>query len=79
MEDAIRSLYPHFQLDYREVGPDLTIRWLDRVTLDGTFPGNLYSFVGRALPRLVDRLKVPFQLDDRQVRVDDTPPAPGSA
>ena len=72
-ENAIKYLYPHFQLDYREVGHDSEARWLDRVTLDGSFPGNLYQFFGRAYPRLVERLKVPFKLDENQIRIDDTP------
>jgi ATP-dependent DNA helicase RecG len=73
VENAIKYLYPHFQLDYREIGPDPAARWIDRVTLDGTFTGNVYQFFGRAYPRLVERLKVPFKLDENQVRIDDTP------
>lgn len=73
--DAIRSpeALPNFQLDYRERPADTTHeRWTDRITLDGTWEGNLFQFYNRVLPRLAGTLKTPFQLDANLYRYDET-------
>lgn len=47
-------------------------RWLDRVTIDGTWPGNVFSFFRRVFPKLTADLKVPFRLDAEMKRIDST-------
>lgn len=71
---AILDRFPYYHLDYREmVGDDPGERWQDRITLDGTWPGNVFSFFRRVFPRLTADLKVPFRLDAELVRIDSTP------
>lgn len=73
-ERAILDRLPWYQLDYREVDerrPEL--RWLDRVTLDGKWPGNVFSFFLRVEPKLAADLKVPFKLAANMQRIDATP------
>lgn len=73
--DAISEFYPHFQLDYFEydTGTDVQERWIDRITTDGTWPGNLFEFFYRVLPRLTQNLKLPFQLNDDLSRNESSP------
>ena len=68
---AILDNVPHYVLDYRETAPDAD-RWADRVTTDGTWPGNLYGFYRRAYARLVTNLRVPFRTEAGR-RIDETP------
>ena len=73
-ERAILDRFAHYQLDYREiVGDDPRERWQDRVTIDGTWPGNVFAFFRRVFPKLTADLKVPFRLDADYKRVDSTP------
>jgi ATP-dependent DNA helicase RecG len=72
---AIRdpAALPEFNLDYRErLSPDASVRWTDRVTLDGTWVGNVFQFYQRVIPKLVADLKIPFQMDANLFRRDDT-------
>ena len=70
---GIQEIYPHFQLDYQERPEAKTeARWTDRITLDGTWSGNLYDFYRRTYPKLTAELKIPFELLDG-VRQEDTP------
>ena len=64
---------PSFHLDYREAGDLPGDRYKDRVTIDGTWAGNLFQFYQRIVPRLEADLKVPFSLDRNGVRRDTTP------
>ena len=69
----ILDAVPDYVLDYREVPDEGSgIRWTDRVTTDGTWPGNLYGFYRRAFSRLVEGLRVPFQTESGR-RIDETP------
>lgn len=69
----IQEHFPHFMLDYQERAEARSeTRWADRVTLDGTWSGNLFEFYQIVMQRLVRDLKVPFQLRG-DTRVDDTP------
>ncbi len=73
--DAIRSTeaLPQYHLDYRERFSDgLHERWSDRLTLDGTWEGNLFQFYNRVLPRIAGTLKTPFQLDSNLYRFDES-------
>lgn len=71
---AILDAFPNYIVDYQErpdERKDSDQRWLDRVTTDGTWSGNLYDFYRRVYPRLTADLRVPFRLrGDR--RVDET-------
>ena len=72
---SILDAAPNYVVDYQQL-PHLkeseSNRWLDRITTDGSWSGNLYDFYRRAINRLVQDLKVPFKLIGDQ-RVDDTP------
>lgn len=72
-DTAIREEFPNYHLDFQE-RPRLhaELRWVDRVTLDGTWSGNVYDFYRRVYRKLVSELKVPFALKDGQ-RQDETP------
>ncbi|MFY7999283.1 MAG: ATP-binding protein [Candidatus Kapaibacteriota bacterium] len=68
---SIRERLPQYQLDFREYSEN-TVDWIDRVIPDGTWSGNVFDFFFLVYPRLVRDLKVPFQLDSEQRRIDDT-------
>ena len=73
-ERAILDRFPWYQLDYREMDEGLPgERWQDRVTIDGTWPGNVFAFFRRVFPKLSADLKVPFRLDTDLRRIDVTP------
>jgi ATP-dependent DNA helicase RecG len=62
---------PSFQLDYRErLSDDPSVRWTDRITIDGTWPGNLFQFYLRVMRKLAldPGLKAPFIRDREGVR-----------
>jgi ATP-dependent DNA helicase RecG len=66
--EAIRApeAVPGFHLDYRErLSDDPAIRWTDRLTLDGTWEGNLFQFYQRVILKLGagPGIKSPFQTD----------------
>ena len=72
-EEAIREAVPQYHLDFREkLSTDPQIRWTDRLTLDGTWSGNLYQFYLRVIQRLSADLKLPFQLDSDLIRKGET-------
>jgi predicted HTH transcriptional regulator len=68
---AICEVFPLFMLDYQEREDDDVTRWVDRLTPDGTWAGNLYEFYFRVIPKLVRDLRIPFRLEG-DTRVDDT-------
>ena len=69
----IRDCYDNFRLDYIDKTNLLPgSRWSDRLTYDGTWENNLYSFFTRVVPKLVSDIKRPFKLDG-MTRIDDTP------
>ena len=73
---AILDRLPYFHLDYQQLPPDGQAnapRWLDRVTIDGTWAGNLFEFYRKVWPRLKDGLQVPFHLGPDLQRRDETP------
>jgi len=72
-EEALREALPQYHVDYREkLSDDPEIRWTDRLTLDGTWPGNLFQFYLRVVQRLASDLKLPFQLDSDLLRKGET-------
>lgn len=74
---AIRdpAALPGFQLDYRErFNDDPAIRWTDRLTLDGTWEGNVFQFYQRVMLKLSEGpgIKRPFQTNAAGLRVAGT-------
>lgn len=69
---SILEALPYYIVDYQErPEPKAEARWVDRVTTDGTWSGNLYDFFRRVYPKLVAELKIPFRLEG-VVRKDET-------
>lgn len=70
---SIQEEFPHYMLDYQE-RPEARVesRWIDRLTLDGKWSGNLYDFYRRVYLKLTADLKVPFLLVHGE-RKDETP------
>jgi len=68
----ITEALPNYLLDYQE-RPEAKkeMRWVDRLTLDGTWSGNIFDFYRRVIRKLTDDLKVPFQIESDQ-RKDDS-------
>ncbi len=76
-EQAIRDpcAIPGFHLDYRErFSEDPAVRWTDRLTLDGTWEGNLFQFYQLVTLKLSagPGIKRPFQTDAEGYRVAGT-------
>jgi predicted HTH transcriptional regulator len=70
---SILEAVPNYVVDYQErPEPKTEHRWIDRVTTDGTWSGNLYDFYRKVIRKLTTDVKVPFQLRNGQ-REDDTP------
>ena len=77
-EQAIRdpAAIPGFHLDYRErFSDDPAVRWTDRLTLDGTWEGNLFQFYQRVMLKLSSGpgVKRPFQTNADGYRIAGTP------
>ncbi len=70
---TIQEELPNYMLDYQE-RPEARaeLRWVDRVTLDGKWSGNLYDFYRKVYLKLTADLKVPFKLEKGE-RQDETP------
>ena len=70
---SIQEAVPHYMLDYQErPAPKTELRWVDRVTTDGEWSGNLFDFCRIVLRKLYRELPVPFQLAGA-TRVDESP------
>ena len=68
----IEDIFSYYNLDYQERPKAKTeLRWVDRVTLDGTWSGNIFDFYRIVIKKLFVDLKVPFKLE-RDKREDDT-------
>ena len=70
---TIQEELPNYMLDYQE-RPEAKIeeRWIDRLTLDGKWSGNLYDFYRKVYLKLTADLKVPFALEKGE-RKEETP------
>ena len=69
---TISNELPDYFLDYREKTGDGT-RWKDRVAAhDATWSGNIIDFYFRIYDRLTSDVKVPFRLDARSQRINET-------
>ena len=70
---VIQEVLPNYMLDYQErPAAKAERRWVDRLTLDGKWSGNLYDFYRKVYLKLTADLKVPFQLENGE-RQDETP------
>jgi ATP-dependent DNA helicase RecG len=70
---VIQEVLPNYMLDYQErPAARAERRWVDRLTLDGKWSGNLYDFYRKVYLKLTADLKVPFQLDNGE-RQEETP------
>jgi ATP-dependent DNA helicase RecG len=71
--EVIVDALPNYNLDFVQRPEARTEnRWVDRLTPDGTWSGNVYDFFRKVYLKLTSDLKVPFQLQEGQ-RIDDTP------
>lgn len=69
----VRERYDNFRMDYIDKTNLLPgSRWSDRLTYDGTWENNLYTFFTRIVPKLVSDIRKPFKLEG-MTRIDDTP------
>lgn len=70
---AIQDEMNNYMLDYQERPEAKTeSRWIDRLTIDGTWSGNIFDFYQKVIRKLYSDLKVPFVLD-KDIRKDETP------
>ncbi|MEO6624286.1 MAG: ATP-binding protein, partial [Burkholderiaceae bacterium] len=70
---TIQEELPNYMLDFQERPESRTEnRWIDRITLDGKWSGNLYDFYRKVYLKLTADLKVPFHLEKGE-RKDETP------
>ena len=70
---SILDAVPNYIVDYQERSRSIVEnRWVDRITTDFTWSGNLYDFYRLTINKLYDGLKVPFLLSADE-RVEDTP------
>jgi ATP-dependent DNA helicase RecG len=70
---SIREEFPNYMLDYQERPEARTeSRWVDRITLDGKWSGNLCDFYRKVYLKLTAELKVPFVIEKGE-RKDETP------
>lgn len=68
----IKEAFPNYMVDYQERPEAKTeARWVDRLTPDGSWSGNLFDFYHKVIRKLTADLKIPFILDGDQ-RQDDT-------
>ena len=63
---------PNYLVDYQEQTENAEERWIDRVTTDGNWSGNLFEFTQKVYRKLTADLKIPFKLKDSFQRVDET-------
>ena len=72
-DEALREGMPQYHVDYREkLSDNPEIRWTDRLTMDGTWPANLFQFYLRVIQRLSRDLQLPFRLGTDLFRKGET-------
>ena len=69
--ESIRDEFPNYTVDYQERDEPKAERWVDRLTNDGTWSGNIFDFYRNVWRKLLSGLKMPFQLVGAQ-RQDET-------
>ena len=69
---SIKDAYPNYMLDFQErTLSGSEPRWVDRLTTDGSWPGNVFDFYGLVIQRLFRDIKVPFMLRG-DTRIEET-------
>jgi len=69
---SILDVVPNYIVDYQEHSKSFPEkRWIDRVTTDFTWSGNIYDFYRRVILKLTVDLKIPFQIINNE-RMDDS-------
>ncbi|MCK5154483.1 MAG: putative DNA binding domain-containing protein, partial [Spirochaetales bacterium] len=58
----IQEVFPNYLLDYQERDQNSDVRWVDRVSLDGSWSGNIFDFYLKVGKKLIADLKIPFKL-----------------
>ena len=73
--ESLHELRPYYRVDYFEYdnSTDISDRWIDRISNDGTWSGNLFDFFFRVYPKLQQGIKRPFRLNDDMTRQEETP------
>lgn len=70
---SITDVLPNYFVDYQEQSDkNSNVRWIDRITPDGTWSSNLFDFYFKVIRKLTADLKIPFKLKGNQ-RIEDTP------
>lgn len=69
---SILDAVPNYIVDYQEQTDNPEDRWIDRITTDGNWSGNLFDFAQKVYRKLTADLKIPFKLKDAFQRVDET-------
>jgi ATP-dependent DNA helicase RecG len=70
---SILDAIPRYVVDYQERPRAVKeARWIDRLTTDFSWSGNLYDFYRSVYGKLTSDLKIPFALKGDQ-RIEDTP------
>ncbi len=70
---AVREALPMIRMDYIDLtGLKGDMRYSDRLTYDFSWENNLFQFMARVMPKLVQGIKVPFVLK-QFTREDDAP------
>ena len=69
--ETIRDEFPNYALDYQERDELKAERWIDRMTTDGTWSGNIFDFYRIVWRKLTTGLKMPFRIIDGRRR-DET-------
>ncbi len=70
---SILEAVPNYCVDYQERPRAITEnRWVDRITTDFMWSGNLFDFYSIVILKLYEGLKIPFKLEGGN-RIDDTP------
>lgn len=69
--ESIRDEFPNFTVDYQERDEPKISRYVDRITNDGTWSGNIFDFYRLVWRKISSGLKAPFHLHNGQ-RIDQT-------
>ena len=72
-ESIITAVLPDFFLDFREIAPHTSERWIDRLhSQSGDWSGNIFDFYFSAIDKILLSIKHPFILKNTD-RIDSNP------
>lgn len=70
---SILDAVPNYIVDYQRQPREASeSRWLERITTDFTWSGNIYDFYRTVIKKLFENLKTPFKLKGDE-RIEETP------